>query len=188
MTRIEFGEVIAYITAGCGKNLSAPSLEVYFDCLNDLSRDALHLAAKRVLMEHVWATFPSVAELRKAATETRSGSVMGLAPGEAWELAWKCIGQTDPEVPGDFQRAVKVFHLPPLVVRAIEVFGLHAMCFGKEPVGVVRGQFLKIYEQLAARESRTALYPASLTEAIEGMNKRLPSQVQGAIASIGNPS
>ena len=36
MTNTEFAEVIAYITAGCGKPLSVDSQVVYFDLLGDL--------------------------------------------------------------------------------------------------------------------------------------------------------
>src|SRR5262249_4373334 len=146
----------------------------------DLPLDVLKLAAKRVVLEHRWATFPTVAELRAAAAETMQGQVAELSPAEAWAIAWRVVGSTDPEVEGSFQRASK--GVPPLVVEAIRAFGLNSLCYGKEPVGVVRGQVLKVYEQLAAREQRTALMPASVRAAIEGIGK-LPENPPKAICA-----
>src|SRR5262249_5871634 len=123
MTRPEFLAVIGYVAAGIGKALPAESLEVYFDCLGDLPLDVLKLAAKRVVLEHRWATFPTVAELRAAAAETMQGQVAELSPAEAWAIAWRVVGSTDPEVEGSFQRASK--GVPPLVVEAIRAFGLN---------------------------------------------------------------
>jgi len=120
-------------------------------------------------MEHKWATFPSIAELREAAAETQRGTVKELSPAEAWAIAWRIAANTDPEIDGSFARASK--DAPPLVLEAIRAFGLLDLCYGKEPVGVIRGQFLRVFEQLAARERRRALLPAALTQAIEQRDK-----------------
>lgn len=186
MTRAEFTRVVAYLAAGTGKALPADSLEVYFDCLGDLPFELMMLAAKRVVLEHPWHTFPSIAELRQAASESARGQVAELSPAEAWSKAWRAIGDTDPEVEGSFARAVE--GLPPIVVEAIRAYGVQSMCYGKEPVGVVRGQFLKIYEQLAARDKRLSLYPAPLKKAVEGVAKPLPGKVLAALDGIGGES
>lgn len=173
MTRTEFVKCVAYLTAGSGKALAAESLEVYFDCLKDLTADIMATACKRVLMEHKFATFPSIAELREAAAETSRGEVKALASAEAWAIAWKVAGATDPEVDGSFERAYR--GVPAIVVDAIQAYGLCDLCYGKEPVGVVRGQFLRIFEQLAAREKRKALMPPKLAREIEAAGKAPPA-------------
>lgn len=182
MTRDEFLQVVAYITAGSGKSLASDSIAVYYDCLGDLPFEVLKLAAKRVVLEHRWATFPTVAELREAATKTAKGELTELSPAEAWELAWGAIGRIDPEVDGSFARATKDF--PALVTRAIQVFGLSSLCHGNEPLTVVRAQFMRIFEQLASRERTAATLPAALTSAIEG-RAALPAPVRQAIEGIG---
>lgn len=176
MTRPEFANAMAYLTAGVGKALTEDQLEVYFDCLKDLPFEVLMVSAKRVLMEHRWPSFPSIAELRGAAAATAQGRVVELSPAEAWQMAWAAIAKIDPEVEGRYERVTK--NLPPLVVQAIEAFGVQAMCYGTEPVGVVRGQFIKIYEQLAEREKRVALLPAPVKKAIEDIG-RVPRLTAG---------
>ena len=185
MNRYEFLKAMGYLSAGCNKALPEQSLEVYFDCLGDLSFDGLMIAAKRVLLEHRYANFPTIAELREAAAQTMRGKVIDLSPAEAWEMAWRAVARIDPEVGGSFSRVTS--GLPGIVVEAMRAFGVHALCYGEEPVGVVRGQFLKIYEQLAARDKRAALLPASTKHAIEaiGQTTQLPAKVTRAIEGIG---
>jgi hypothetical protein len=175
VTRTEFLKAIAYIAAGTGKTLAPESLEVYFDCLGDLPCEVLAVAAKRVVLEHKYATFPTVAELREAASLTARGQISDLSPAEAWALAWRAVADTDPEVDGSFERAAKKLKLAPLVAEAIRVYGLQSLCYGAEPVGVVRGQFLKIYEQLAARAKRAALLPAAVARAVAEIGAKRPA-------------
>lgn len=190
MTRSEFAQVMGYIGTACGKPLSADGHEVYFDLLGDLAFDVLQTAARRVLLEHRWASFPSVAELRAAAVETAAGQVSELSEGEAWALAWRIAADTDPEVQGNFERACQRAKAPPLVVRAITIFGLNDLCYGKEPVAVLRGQFLKVFGQLQGRERRAALLPAAVKAAIVERSERpaVAGQVKALSDSFGMPA
>lgn len=183
MTRAEFGIIMGYLVLGTGKELSLDAHEVYFDCLGDLDANTLQIAAKRVLMEHKWATFPSVAELREAATLTVRGKVAAISPADAWDLTWNAIRNIDPEVQSSIDKALK--DLPPLVQKAIRGFGLLDLCYGKEPVGVLRGQFMKQFEQIAASDKREALLPLATKEAIEQRKGELAAPVKLAIAGIG---
>ena len=184
MTREEFVRTAAYITAACGKPLAPASVEVYYDLLGDLPANVFETAAKRVCLEHVWATFPSAAELRAAASETMRGIMTELSPAEAWKKAWSAIGAIDPEVEGSKERVLKV--LPPLVVEAMQAYGIFALCYGKEPITIVRAQFVKIYEQLAARDRRLGLLPPAVRQSIEKEQGELPGAVRSIAGRIGH--
>lgn len=175
MTKTEFINIVAFVTAGCGKSLGDDALEVYFDLLSDLPYDVMKTAAVRVLSEHVWATFPSIAELRQAAAATKLGVVTELSPAEVWDLAWRAAGSIDLDIQGPWISGDKVYAsqaacvlegLPPLVVEAMHSFSLPALIYGTEPVGIIRGQFMKIVEQLQARDRRDALLSPAVKEAI----------------------
>jgi hypothetical protein len=188
VTNTEFAEIIGFLTAGCGKPLAVESQVVYFDLLGDLSAETLWLAARRVLLEHPWATFPSVAELRQAAAESARGEIRDLAPSEAWELAWYAVTNfVDPEAPASLERAKA--RLPALVWRTIEAFPLVALVYGKEPVGVLRGQFLRMYQDYAERARREALFQPATLAALENIRDRkaIPASlpVAGFLAGIG---
>lgn len=187
MTRPEFAAIMAYIAAATGKSLSADATEVYYELLGDLPAPVLRVTAKRVVLEHKWATFPTVAELREAAILTASGEVVGLSPAEAWDLAWSAAKKIDLEVEGSLQRACA--RLPPLVVEAMRVFGIATLCSTRgDPVGVVRAQFLKIYEQLQTRDHRVALLPAAVRREIAAASQAarvLPAPLSGLLENIG---
>ena len=166
MTQKEFTAIMAYLEAGSKCALSKESANVYFDLLGDLPASALQLGARRVLLEHPWATFPSIAELRQAAVLTMQGKVSDLSPGEAWALAWKEVGRIDPELPHTMEKSRA--KLPPLVWEAMLAMGLNDLCYGKEtPASVMRGQFMKVYQTLSEREQRRAVLPFQLTAEIE---------------------
>lgn len=186
MNRIEFAQCMAYLGAAIGKQLPTESVEVYFDLLGDLPKEVLQTAAKRVVLEHKWATFPSVAEIREAAAETMMGEKKRLSPSEAWELAWEATKKIDPDIEGSLQRHTE--NLPALVIEAMRVFGIVSLVRGKEPISITRSQFLKVYEQLQERESRLNLLPQKVKDSIEKIGrdyKALPEVSRKLIENIG---
>lgn len=187
MTRLEFGIEMNYIQCAIGVEFRDGQLDVYFDCLGDLPADVFQVAVRRVLMEHRWHTFPSIAELREAAVSVMQGEVTPLSGAEAWELAWRAVGRIDLDVDGSVQRATR--NLPPLVVDAMNCLGVANLVGGNDPVPVVRAQFVKAFEQLAQRRQREALLPASTRAAITEMGQReIPAPVRLALAGIGGES
>lgn len=197
MTREEFARVIAYIATATDKELATKRLEVYFELLGDLPFEVLLSAAKRVVLEHPWPNFPSIAELRSAAVLSLQGSAASVSPVEAWEMARKFGAKFDPEQRGEYMVNGKVYksqfdylvhNLPPIVVKAIAAFGPLSLSVGSEPTGVLRAQFIDTFEQLAKSEERVALLPAPVKDAIErGPAKRLSAKVALAIEGIGKP-
>lgn len=182
MDRTEFGKVLAFLTAGIGIELSDAATEVYFECLADIDYNRMYAAAIVVINEHVWHTFPSIAELRQAATTLSRGEICDLTAAEAWEMAWRAASAIDLEMTGlyrakddsgvwqswDSQKAFVCRDLPNIVQEAMRAFGISAMVAGEEPVGVVRAQFTKIYEQLAGRDQRKALLPGVASKLLGG--------------------
>jgi hypothetical protein len=180
MTQNEFGTVISVLQAGCAaaKRLSEESLDVYFHLLGDLPVDVFRAAALRVLLQHPWSTFPSIAELRQAASEIMRQVVVELQPVEAWEMAYRAARSLDPELiwrpwmrrnpktgqmrqyPSQFEAVTAGY--PPIVIAAMRAFGVTSLCSSKEPLGVIRAQFMRAYEQLVERDQRVALLPEAL--------------------------
>ena len=192
MQFIEFVKVMACVSAATDKPLSADAAQVYFDLLGDLPLEVLQTAAKRVLLEHKWATFPSIAEFRQAAVETIDGEVAELSPAEAWQLAWDAAGKIDLEMKSIYraagkdwptQAAYELSKVPGVVVEAMKAYGLPALVYGEEPVGVVRSQFIKIFEQLQHHHRRLSLMPKSLQDSIARLG--CVPEIHQAVAEIG---
>jgi hypothetical protein len=197
MNRKEFSKIIAYIATATDKELNRDRLEVYFDLLGDLPFEVMLPAAKKVVLEHPWATFPSAAELRAAAMVVARGKVAEVTPMQAWEMARRFGEKYDPERRGEYFAHGKTWpsqfealtaKLPPIVVKAIKAFGPLSLSVGKEPIGVLRSQFCETFEGIVKSEERAALLPAPLKESIEqGPRKALPKKVIKALEGIGKP-
>ena len=184
MTRKEFATLMAYLSAAIGKAVTKETMEVYFDLLGDLDKDVLGMAVKRVALQHKWATFPSVAEIREAAVDASRGETRELSAQEAWGIAWEAAGKIDLDVEGSLERRTK--DVPPLVLEAMRCYGMAALVYGKDPVGVIQAAFVKIYDQLAARERANALLPPKLKEQITNQrNKNLPGPTLKVLENLG---
>lgn len=190
MTKSEFLAIMAFIEAGIGRGLDPPAegqfvgpVDVYFEMLGDLPAHVFQIAAKRVVLDHPWKTFPSVAELRQAAAQTMAPQ-LELSAAEAWKLAWQAACGIDLEIDGSLARRTR--DLPPLVLEAMTAYGIPDLCYGKESMGVVRAQFTKIYEQLLARDRKLALLPAVVKREIAQVGAgKLAAPVVKAIGQIG---
>lgn len=163
MNRSEFASIMAYVQTGLGlpkeKCLDKARTMIYFDLLGDLSADVLRVVAKRLLLEHRWANLPTVAEFREEAAKVINSQTQ-IPAAEAWEQAWGATKVMDPEIDGSIERSCE--NLPAIVVRSMKAYGFLSLCYGREPIGVVRAQFMKIYEQIAEQEKQSALMPNRL--------------------------
>lgn len=183
MKLTEFASIIGKIALSTGKSITPEAQVVYYELLGDLPADVLALAAQRVILEHRWANFPTVAELRAAAVETMRGRIEEISPAEAWRVAWSIAERTDLEQEGSFDRACAKLRPAPIVLEAMRCYGIPSLFCNKENVSIVRAQFIKIFEQLTEREKRSALLPPSVRQAIEAKSK--PSTILAVLDGIG---
>lgn len=179
MTREEFGTIIAYLSAGVGKEFTRHQAEVYFDLLGDLPLPALQLAAKRALLESKYPTLPTVGTLRELATDGAVGSSQ-LTAAEAWRMASKHAGTLccpydfiGRERTADVQKRV-LASLPPEVRRCGEAIGWREIAKTDDP-DITRAHFLKAFETVSGRQRREALMPANVKALAASVLKALPA-------------
>lgn len=163
MLRSEFVPVMAFISAAVGKPVSEETVRVYFDLLGDLPLLALHLAAKRAVLESQYPTLPPVGTLRRLAVEAMQPS--RLPPDEAWELTRKAILRF-----GYYREEAGLVSLPDEVRRAAECLGWQSLCDSTQPE-VCRAQFRKAYESLSERKQRMDLLPQSMRKTIAQLSQ-----------------
>lgn len=184
MTSIEFAEIIAEIVVAIQKPLPKESAHVYFKYLADLDVETFRCAAATVILEHKWNTFPTVAELREAAVNARSGSAANMPASVAWAMAWRAAGQIDPDFCGEFvvfkngervtypsQTDYVLDGLPASVVVTMKTFGIGRLIAADEPIGVLQAQFCQTYTGLLTVAKREALLPEKLRHDIDRIGK-----------------
>lgn len=202
MTFTEFAKGIAWLTTAIrrpiadgagqdGEQAREMAMRIYFDCLGDLGYEVFQIACKRVALAHPWPTFPSVAELRKAATDTMSGEAKSLTAGEAWEMAYRVAQSIDPGITGPYWRNGELFPsqlasltkgMPPIVADCIRNFGGPAVLCEADP-NFARREFTAMFEKLQAARREERLLPATMREAIARIGR--DSKAAAAITDRG---
>lgn len=137
-----------------------PTVALWREMLSDLPFDLAKAALIKVL---VTAKFwPTVAEIREAAAELSRPAA--LTPAEAWAQVITAI-----------RKDWKPDQLHPTVREALVGFGGLDRVGMSENIDVIRGQFLKVYEQYAYREKEHVLLPPSVRQLVERAAKALPA-------------
>ncbi len=158
MTKGEVAKLLAVLAASYPKfEVDDLKVQVWHEMLGDLDYGIASLAIKKLILE---STFPpSIAEVRKAVVEIQTPEQTNGA--QAWGEVVRAIrryGYYDPD--GAIQSKSN------RTARVVQMIGWREICLSEEP-GVVRGQFLKMYQQVAEREQKMRLLPQSLRDEIQ---------------------
>lgn len=159
VTKAEFAEIAAYLSAGVSRPMGAKQMEVYFDALSDFPADVLQVAAKRALQETEDNWLPAVGRIRRLATE----AVLGVLPqaGPEWDAVLTAVRRF-----GHTRGADGMAGLSPLAQQAVKAVGGWVAICDSENIGILHSQFRAAYEGLAKRESELRRISPELRPAI----------------------
>lgn len=168
MTKAEIAKILAVLAASYPKfEVDDLKVQVWYEMLGDLDYATANMAVKKLILENTFP--PSIAEVRKAAAEIMNPDVMTAA--EAWGEVERAV-----RTYGYYQEIEALAGLPPRVAKVVRLIGWREICLNEEP-GVVRGQFLKMYAQVAEREQKELLLPAGLRNQIQILAERMDLKV-----------
>jgi hypothetical protein len=154
----DFLKVMAVLQAGTQKMASPQTIKVYHRCLSDLPFDVLLRAAELSSLQHEYATIPSIALLRKLATEQPTSRLTAL---EALDLARRAINHAGGSYASADQRQAALNHIPSEVAECLRAFGWDRICDSDSPE-VLNGQWRRQWEESQARGERQRLIPPRL--------------------------
>jgi hypothetical protein len=168
MTRAETAKILAVLAASYPKfEVDDLKLQVWHEMLGDLDYRIVGMAVKKLILE---STFPpAIAEVRGAAIEIQSPR--GNTGSDAWGEVVQAIRRY-----GYYRAEEALANMSPETARIVRSIGWQEICLNEEP-GVVRGQFLKMYQQVAEREQKEKLLPADLREDIQRIAGRMDMKV-----------
>jgi len=175
MTKAEIAKILAVLAASYPKfEVDDLKVQVWYEMLGDLDYATANMAVKKLILENTFA--PSIAEVRKAAMEILNPDVMTAA--EAWGEVERAV-----RTYGYYQEIEALASLSPRTAKVVRQIGWREICLNEEP-GVVRGQFLKMYQQVQERDRREMLLPADLRQGIQRLAGMMDMK---AIAGGGEP-
>lgn len=161
MNQKETAKLLAVLAAAYTKfEVDETKMRVWHEMLGDMDYEVVSVAAKKCILEKTFA--PSIAEIRQEVVKIMNPN--RLSGAEAWgevEYTMKKYGATA-SVDGTSYKDV----LSPLVLRTVRYMGWRDMCMS-DNINVVRGQFLKLYEQLYSQETEELLLPENIRVALQ---------------------
>lgn len=160
ITKAETAKLLTIIAAMYPKfEINNMKIELWFDMIGDLSFQVAQTAVKKVMLTSEFP--PTVAQVRKAAADITTSKDGILDAGKAWGEVQRAIskyGWAQPE---------KAFEsMSPITRKVAKQISWKEICCCEE-LGVIRGQFMKMFETTKTRTEQERLLPAAFKDQIE---------------------
>ena len=136
--------------------ISEATVSVWYELLGDLDFRVAQTAVKKILLESPYP--PTIADIRKSAVDV--SVPRKLSGAEAWGKVINAIHGY-----GSYGQEKALAALDATTAKVVRYMGWRELCTSEEP-GVIRGQFLKMYQQVQKREEEDELLPAALKDDI----------------------
>jgi hypothetical protein len=163
MTKGEVAKLLVVLAASYPKfEVDDLKVQVWHEMLGDLSYDVANIAIKKIIMLNTFP--PAIAEVRKAAIEI--SSPMGLTAAEAWGEVIRAIRDY-----GYYREKEAMASMSPITAQVVRYLGWREICLSEEPE-ILRAHFLKMYDQVAAREQEKQLLSPTMQTEIKKLAKK----------------
>lgn len=129
------------------------AVEAWDELLSDIPDDLLLAAVKVSILKATYR--PRIAEIRHMALSLMKPETE-IDAGRAWELVLKAV-----RTYGKPRTAQALASLPPFIADVTRRVGFSDICDSEE-IGVIRGQFMKIFEAAKDREKEVGILPPAL--------------------------
>jgi hypothetical protein len=145
--------------------------------LQDVPYRVAEIAAMTLISQSPFP--PKLADITKKISEVMAPESTKLTGAEAWGQVMKLVSNYgfypyDPpeKLEGLLQR------LSPPARKVVDQIGYKNICYSPEQeLGVIRGQFLKMYEQVQTRDNQDNLIPAGLQKEIKKLSESFSARM-----------
>lgn len=135
---------------------------IFYDLLKDLDYQVVQAAVRKHMLISEFP--PTIADLRRLSTEIANPSLQVTA-GEAWGEVEKAIRNY-----GWYRPEEALSSMSEGARKVARYIGWQNICEA-ENIDVIRGQFMKMYGQVEARDKEEALLPEPLKNAIKELGQ-----------------
>lgn len=147
------------------------TIELWTEMLADVPFEVAQIATKKLILESAFP--PTISDVRKQIADITADPNNKIDPSTAW---------------GEVAKAIRIYGYPrpqealesmsPRTRKVVESMGWQEICQAEQS-GVVRGQFLKMYEAYSAREKQDALLPQTMKNIIKQIGQANQKQIEG---------
>lgn len=175
MTRNETAKVLAIIAAAYPRfkvDTEGITLSVWHEMLGDLDYRLVQIAVQKLIYESPYP--PTIADVRRQVVE-----IMEKDKTDA-TIAWGEVKKAM-SMYGLYKEKEALASMSERTAKVVRAIGFREICMCENP-GVVRGQFMKMYETFAAREKKEALLPEKLKKQMQIIGGRKLELIGGGEA------
>jgi hypothetical protein len=164
MTKGEVAKLLAVLAAAYPKfEANDVKVQVWHEMLGDIDYAVANMAVKKLIMQNTFP--PAIAEVRKAVTELMNPEQ--VTSSEAWGEVTSAIRNY-----GYYREEEALASMSPTTAQLVRYMGWREICMS-EDIGVIRGQFLRMYEQIATREQEKQLLPPAMQDEIKQLSNKI---------------
>ena len=138
-----------------------PVIKLWAELLADIPYDVAETAAKKLMLESPYP--PTIADVRKQITEITTPKEYQIDAAEAWGEVMQAIRHY-----GYYRPNEALSSLSPQTAKVVRYIGWNEINTCEE-IGVVRGQFLKMFDAVSKRETQNRHLPIGLRDMIQGI-------------------
>lgn len=163
MTKGEIAKLLAVLAAAYPKfEVDDVKVQVWYEMLGDLDYDVANIAIKKIIMLNTFP--PAIAEVRRATAELMNPD--RVTKPEAWGEVIRAVKKY-----GHYRAKEAIASMSPATAQVVRCIGWSEICLTEEP-GVIRAHFLKMYDQIAAREQEKQLLSPTMQTEIKKLAKK----------------
>jgi len=160
MTKTEVVKLLAVISGAYpNMQVTEATVALWYELLGDLDINLALAAVKKLILESSYP--PTIADIRKRVVDIITLAEDKMSAAEAWGEVEKKIRWY-----GYYREVEALENMTPQVAKVVRYIGWRNICLSEEP-SVIRGQFLKMYQQVAEREQKERLLPLNLRDDIK---------------------
>lgn len=169
MTLVEAAKLLTLIAAAWPQfEPTEDKVLLWHELFADVSFEVAQAALKKLMVSSPFP--PSIADLRREVVAVTVPLEDQISPAEAWGMVVHAIRKY-----GYYQEEKAKASLPSAVRRTVDYIGWQELCLSDEP-DVIRAQFMRMYEQVTARQRQEALLPPAVKQHIASLAERMDMQ------------
>jgi hypothetical protein len=141
---------------------SDDKVRLWHELFCDIPYKVAMTAVKKLMLSSKFP--PTIAELRKEVLAVTIPAEDRITPAEAWGMVVHAIRDY-----GSYREVDALASLPEVVARVVRYIGWRELCLCDEP-DIIRAQFMRMFDQVAAKERDRKLLPSGLQEQISKLS------------------
>lgn len=142
-----------------------PQVKLWHEMLKDLDFRTAQVALKTHILNNTFP--PAIADIRKAHANITTDENEQLTAADAWGEVMRAVKKY-----GTYNQEEAFKMMSPRTAQVAKYIGFYEICMS-DRIDVIRGQFVKMYDQVITRDRKEKLLPMELKKEIKMISEKM---------------